>query len=141
MSRVGDFPGSYFKSALPLRSSSYATDLRSDFSFHEKSLGASLPARFAPPARVAACKRKAITAYAERAVEVQVAQPWAHTALARGELIEVLTDAQVPTEATMTIFYPHRAGLAPRVRVLVDHLLEVFAHDPSLHSPVKRKRA
>jgi DNA-binding transcriptional LysR family regulator len=63
----------------------------------------------------------------------------AHAALASGELVEVLADAQVPAEATMTIFYPHRAGLAPRVRVLVDALLETFAKDPSLHATGRKR--
>jgi hypothetical protein len=31
----------------------------------------------------------------------------------------------------MALFYPHRAGLAPRVRVLVDFLLAEFAKQPA----------
>jgi hypothetical protein len=38
----------------------------------------------------------------------------------------------------MTLFYPHRSGLAPRVRVLVAHLLQAFASEPSLHLRGKR---
>jgi DNA-binding transcriptional LysR family regulator len=61
----------------------------------------------------------------------------AHAALARGEVVEVLRDSYAPGSASMTMFYPHRAGLAPRVRVLVDYLLNVFGEDPSLR-PAKK---
>jgi hypothetical protein len=37
-------------------------------------------------------------------------------------------------------FYPHRAGLAPGLRVLVDLLLESFAADPCLQKPAPRQR-
>lgn len=47
----------------------------------------------------------------------------ANDALQRGDLVEVLPRQHVAGDASMTIFYPHRAGLAPRVRVLVDFLL------------------
>jgi DNA-binding transcriptional LysR family regulator len=63
----------------------------------------------------------------------------AHHALIRGDLIEVLARQQVPNEASMSVFYPHRAGLAPRVRVLVDFLLVAFAENESLQEAgVKR---
>lgn len=64
----------------------------------------------------------------------------AHAALQRGDLVEVLQRQQVPNEASMAIFYPHRAGLAPRVRVLVDFLLAQFAKDESLQSTSIKKR-
>jgi DNA-binding transcriptional LysR family regulator len=57
----------------------------------------------------------------------------AYDALRRGDLVEVLARQHVPNEASMSVFYPHRAGLAPRVRVLVDFLLAAFAEDESLH--------
>lgn len=56
----------------------------------------------------------------------------ASQALARGELIEVLPKLHASGDATMTLFYPHRAGLAPRVRVLVDFLLVQFKTMPEL---------
>jgi DNA-binding transcriptional LysR family regulator len=58
----------------------------------------------------------------------------AYEALQRGSLVQVLADQHVATEASMVIFYPHRAGMAPRVRVLVDHLLAAFANNPALQS-------
>ena len=64
----------------------------------------------------------------------------AYAALRRGDLVEVLPRQQVPNEASMAIFYPHRAGLAPRVRVLVDFLLAQFAKDESLQAVVKNHR-
>jgi DNA-binding transcriptional LysR family regulator len=64
----------------------------------------------------------------------------ASEALARGDLVELLAGQHVAGEASMTMFYPHRAGLAPRVRVLVDFLLEGFAADASLQAGRLRQR-
>jgi DNA-binding transcriptional LysR family regulator len=47
----------------------------------------------------------------------------AFEALQRGDLVEVLPRQHVSGDASMAMFYPHRAGLAPRVRVLVNFLL------------------
>ena len=58
----------------------------------------------------------------------------AHEALQRGDLVEVLARQHVSDKASMAIFYPHRAGLAPRVRVLVDFLLAGLAKNPALQS-------
>jgi DNA-binding transcriptional LysR family regulator len=58
----------------------------------------------------------------------------AHTGLETGRLVEVLARFRVrDSAAAMALFYPHRAGLAPRVRVLVDHLMAAFAADPALN--------
>jgi DNA-binding transcriptional LysR family regulator len=58
----------------------------------------------------------------------------AHAALQRGELVEVLPKLNVgDTGASLALFYPHRAGLAPRVRVLVDFLLRSFSEQPGLN--------
>jgi DNA-binding transcriptional LysR family regulator len=56
----------------------------------------------------------------------------AHAFLQRGELVEVLKNVHAPSVVSMSIFYPHRVGLAPRVRVLVDFLLARFANDAAL---------
>jgi DNA-binding transcriptional LysR family regulator len=56
----------------------------------------------------------------------------ASEALARGDLVEVLPKLHVAGDASMALFYPHRAGLAPRVRVLVDFLLVSFKAMPAL---------
>ena len=56
----------------------------------------------------------------------------AHEALKRGELVEVMARQHVPGDASMSVFYPHRAGLAPRVRVLIDFLLDAFAKNAAL---------
>jgi DNA-binding transcriptional LysR family regulator len=56
----------------------------------------------------------------------------AHGALQRGELVEVLPKLHVAGEASMALFYPHRAHLAPRVRVTVDFLLKELAELTSL---------
>ena len=56
----------------------------------------------------------------------------ASDALARGDLVEVLPKLHVSGDASMALFYPHRAGLAPRVRVLVDFLLARFKEMPAL---------
>ncbi len=63
----------------------------------------------------------------------------AHGALQRGELVEVLKTMHAPSVVGMSMFYPHRVGLAPRVRVLVDFLLARFAGDAALQgSPPAR---
>ncbi len=58
----------------------------------------------------------------------------AFEALQRGDLVEVLARQHLPGDASMAMFYPHRAGLAPRVRVLVDFLMLHFAECKALHS-------
>ena len=58
----------------------------------------------------------------------------ASEALSRGDLIEVLPKLHVSGDASMALFYPHRAGLAPRVRALVDFLLERFRGMATLHA-------
>jgi DNA-binding transcriptional LysR family regulator len=56
----------------------------------------------------------------------------AFDALQRGDLVEVLARQHVPGDASMAMFYPHRAGLAPRVRVLVDFLMAQFVGNTAL---------
>jgi DNA-binding transcriptional LysR family regulator len=58
----------------------------------------------------------------------------AFEALQRGDLVEVLARQHLPGDASMAMFYPHRAGLAPRVRVVVDFLMLHFAECTALHS-------
>lgn len=55
----------------------------------------------------------------------------ASLALKSGELVEVLPKLHVNSDVSMALFYPHRSGLAPRVRVLVDFLLAEFAKQPA----------
>ncbi len=62
----------------------------------------------------------------------QIGRHHAFEALARGSLVQVLPREHIGNTARMSLFYPHRAGLAPRVRVLVDHLLASFAGQPAL---------
>jgi DNA-binding transcriptional LysR family regulator len=57
----------------------------------------------------------------------------AHDALERGDLVEVLLQQRPREGISMSMFYPHRTGLAPRVRVVVDHLLAHFATIAALH--------
>jgi DNA-binding transcriptional LysR family regulator len=58
----------------------------------------------------------------------------AFEALQRGDLVEVLARQHDSGDASMAMFYPHRAGLAPRVRVLVDFLMAQFAQHAALRS-------
>jgi DNA-binding transcriptional LysR family regulator len=58
----------------------------------------------------------------------------AFDALHSGDLVEVLARQQESGDASMAMFYPHRAGLAPRVRVLVDFLMAQFAQHAALRS-------
>lgn len=62
----------------------------------------------------------------------RVARHHAHAALARGELVTLLAGQVASVESGLALFYPHRAGLAARVRVLVDHLVAGLAEAPGL---------
>jgi DNA-binding transcriptional LysR family regulator len=54
--------------------------------------------------------------------------------LKRGELVELLPKHRTPSGISMSMFYPHRTGLAPRVRVTVDHMLAYLAKVPALQA-------
>jgi DNA-binding transcriptional LysR family regulator len=56
-------------------------------------------------------------------------------AIKRGDLVEVLAHQRAPSGISMSLFYPHRAGLAPRVKVLVDYLRDQLSKDVALQSP------
>jgi hypothetical protein len=56
--------------------------------------------------------------------------------LVAGRLKVVLHRENHPGRYEMVIQYPHRALIAPRVRVVVDYLLEAFAGNSSLHVPL-----
>ncbi|WP_349606082.1 LysR substrate-binding domain-containing protein [Cupriavidus sp. DF5525] len=74
--------------------------------------------------------------------EVGVHHAWRH--LLTGELKVLLLNAHHPGSFEMTLQYPHRALMAPRVRVTVEYLLEAFAKLEELHVPLsalKRYRA
>ena len=64
---------------------------------------------------------------------VQVALHHAAADLAAGRLMRVLADTHDPDEREIHLHYPHRQFLSPRVRVVVDALLDAFAASPSLH--------
>jgi DNA-binding transcriptional LysR family regulator len=51
----------------------------------------------------------------------------AHDHIKRGALVEVLPRQRVNAGIAMSMFYPHRSGLAPRVRVVVDFMLDHFS--------------
>jgi DNA-binding transcriptional LysR family regulator len=69
----------------------------------------------------------------------QMGRYHAHAALQRGDLVELLARQNLPGDASMAMFYPHRAGLAPRVRVLVDFLLAQFAQNPALGAGTSKR--
>jgi DNA-binding transcriptional LysR family regulator len=58
----------------------------------------------------------------------------AFEALQSGALVEVLVRQHLPGDASLAMYYPHRAGLAPRVRVMVDFLMLHFAQCEALHA-------
>ncbi|KUZ34881.1 MULTISPECIES: LysR family transcriptional regulator [Burkholderia] len=90
---------------------------------------------FAPVVTVSAPEAAAQAALEGLGIaQVGVHHAWAH--LRAGELKTVLTDCHHPGTYEMVLQYPHRALLAPRVRVTVDHLLDAFAHDEALHVPI-----
>ena len=58
----------------------------------------------------------------------------AFEALQSGKLVEVLAASHVPGDSSMNIFFPHRDGLAPRVRACVDFLLARWRAEPALNA-------
>ncbi|WP_145491146.1 LysR family transcriptional regulator [Yersinia rohdei] len=71
---------------------------------------------------------------------IQAPTPGIHQQLLQGELIEVLADTPPPVMPLFIMFPPGRF-LAPRVRVLIDWLIELFADFPpkSFHIEHKTK--
>jgi DNA-binding transcriptional LysR family regulator len=70
--------------------------------------------------------------------EIGVHHAWRH--LQTGALNVLLLNAHHPGSFEMTLQYPHRALVAPRVRVTVEYLLEAFAQREELHVPVAALR-
>ncbi len=64
----------------------------------------------------------------------QVALHHAMDALQQGSLQQVLAQQHVSTPVALAMFYPHRSGLAPRVRAVVDGLLAALRADPVLQA-------
>lgn len=62
----------------------------------------------------------------------QIGLHHAWLALQSGALQQVLARQLAPASVEMALFYPHRLGVAPRVRVLVDHLLQGLGTLPEL---------
>jgi DNA-binding transcriptional LysR family regulator len=57
----------------------------------------------------------------------RIARHHAAAAIASGALVEVLPKHKLENDQSMAVFYPHRAGIAPRVRVFVDHLIAALS--------------
>ena len=53
----------------------------------------------------------------------------------------VLHRQHAPGTYELVMHYPHRALVAPRVRVTLEHLLEAFARDEVLHVPLEALEA
>ncbi|MFJ3055329.1 LysR substrate-binding domain-containing protein [Herbaspirillum sp. NPDC087042] len=70
--------------------------------------------------------------------EVGVHHAWHH--LQQGELKILLPRTHHPGSYEMSLQYPHRALVAPRVRVAVEYLLERFAAMEALHVPLASLR-
>ncbi|MBP1317355.1 LysR family transcriptional regulator [Herbaspirillum sp. 1130] len=70
--------------------------------------------------------------------EVGVHHAWRY--LQRGRLKVLLLRSHHPGNYEMCLQYPHRALIAPRVRVAVDYLLEGFAASEELHVPLAALR-
>jgi DNA-binding transcriptional LysR family regulator len=71
--------------------------------------------------------------------QVGVHLAWPH--LLSGALKIVLHRYHHPGGYELTMQYPHRALIAPRVRATLDYLLEAFAKDELLHIPLDRLEA
>ena len=71
--------------------------------------------------------------------QVGVHHAWA--GLSSGALKVVLLGQHDAGSYELVVQYPHRALMAPRVRVTLEHLLEAFARDEALHVPLKALEA
>jgi len=93
------------------------------------------------PARIAALTLSAPETLVQAAVDgmgvaqVGVHHAWTH--LSSGALKVVLRREHAPGTYQLVMHYPHRALVAPRIRVTLEHLLEAFARDESLHVPLE----
>ncbi len=67
--------------------------------------------------------------------QVGVHHAWKY--LISGQLKVVLLGLHDPGNYEMVMQFPHRALMAPRVRVTIDYLLAAFAQDEALHVPIK----
>jgi DNA-binding transcriptional LysR family regulator len=63
-----------------------------------------------------------------------VALHHAYDALSEARLVPVLPGQFKPGSIEMAVYYPHRRGLAPRVKVLVDHLVAHLTALPALQA-------
>ncbi len=61
--------------------------------------------------------------------------------LRQGRLKIVLLDSFRPPRREMALQYPHREHLAPRVRVVIEHLMAAFENNPDLHVTEQDLRA
>lgn len=69
-----------------------------------------------------------------------IAQIGVHSSLAHlrsGALKIVLQNSHLPGSYEMVMQYPHRALIAPRVKVTVEHFLSAFKNDERLHVPLE----
>jgi len=66
--------------------------------------------------------------------QVGIHHAWSY--LQSGQLKALLVGQHDPGHYEMVLQYPHRALMAPRVRVTVDYLLAAFAEDEALHVPL-----
>ena len=65
---------------------------------------------------------------------IGVHHAWKH--LCNGQLKVLLFEWHHPGSFEMTLQYPHRALIAPRVRVTVEYLLDAFSKLEELHVPL-----
>jgi len=93
------------------------------------------------PADTAALKLSAPEAVVQSACDgtgiakVGLHLAWPH--LVSGALKIVLHQYHHPGSSEMVVQYPHRALLAPRVRVALDYLLDAFSGNEALHMPLE----
>ncbi|MFC6276925.1 LysR family transcriptional regulator [Psittacicella hinzii] len=58
--------------------------------------------------------------------------------LATGQLVEIMPEQNYSGHFELTIQYPHRSYLAPRVRLVIDYLVQRFAEVAELHQDGKK---
>jgi DNA-binding transcriptional LysR family regulator len=99
------------------------------------------PAQERSPSPAALVVSDPLAAVQAAVAGVGIAQTGAHHAwphLQSGKLRVVLPKHHESGKRAMVLHYPHRALLAPRVRVVVDHLLQGLASNDALHITAAR---
>lgn len=94
-----------------------------------------------PPRTILVNDGEAMRAMVENGLGVGVASLWScHWSLRNGDLVEVLPDTPLLTESAIWALYPSGRRVPPKVRAMIDFLLEQFSPEPPWEVTPRKKR-